>query len=501
MLQSGQLVGRKRLNLSCGLTELPSDILELADSLEILDLSNNCLSTLPDDLRHLKKLRIVFFNNNEFEEFPEVLAACPSLSMVSFKNNNIRVIDEHVLSPTIRWLTLTDNCIEVLPSSIGKLSRLQKLMLAGNRLSSLPDELAACQNLELIRLAANRLQTLPDWLFTLPRLSWLAYAGNPCCGAGTECMESQSGRSLPTLPTIDASELQLGETLGQGASGVIYKARWAAQSTSLDTEQSEPVHSELVQSESVQSGAGQSESGQSESGQLGQTHLSGKHAESLRSTDVAVKLFKGDVTSDGSPLDEMQACIAAGSHPNLMPVLGKLTNSPEGKAGLIFSFVPPDYKNLGNPPSLESCTRDTYHADVSFTIPMILKITRGIASAVAHLHANSIMHGDLYAHNILVNETGESILSDFGAASFYNPTIPVMGPALERLEVRAFGCLLEDLLDRYASADGKEQADDEALMRLRQLQHDCMHPIPTMRPLFIAICNALDMIYSAMPVH
>ena len=38
-LRAGQLAGIKRLDLSCGLTEFPREIFDLADSLEILNLS------------------------------------------------------------------------------------------------------------------------------------------------------------------------------------------------------------------------------------------------------------------------------------------------------------------------------------------------------------------------------------------------------------------------------------------------------------------------------
>ena len=68
------------------------EILELADSLEFLNLSNNHLSLLPDEFSQLHKLKIVFFNNNDFEDFPEVLAKCPNLSMVSFKGNKIKTV-------------------------------------------------------------------------------------------------------------------------------------------------------------------------------------------------------------------------------------------------------------------------------------------------------------------------------------------------------------------------------------------------------------------------
>ncbi len=58
-LRSGQLAGIKRLDLACGLTEFPQEIFQLADSLEILNLSGNRLSRLPDDLHRLPHLRIL----------------------------------------------------------------------------------------------------------------------------------------------------------------------------------------------------------------------------------------------------------------------------------------------------------------------------------------------------------------------------------------------------------------------------------------------------------
>lgn len=57
-LQSGELQGITRLQLSEQLTEFPKEILSLADSLEILDLSNNQLTTLPNEINQLSKLKI-----------------------------------------------------------------------------------------------------------------------------------------------------------------------------------------------------------------------------------------------------------------------------------------------------------------------------------------------------------------------------------------------------------------------------------------------------------
>jgi serine/threonine protein kinase len=303
-------------------------------------------------------------------------------------------------------------------------------MLAGNQLRSLPDEIAACQNLELIRLAANRLESLPSWLFTLPRLSWLAYAGNPCCTANLSS----------TVPSIPCADFTLADTLGEGASGIISQGVWQS--------------------------PGQAP------------------------TDVAIKIFKGAMTSDGTPADEMNACLAAGGHPHLVGALGKIGGLPDNRSGLILSLIPPDYQNLGNPPSLDSCTRDTYAAGTSFSVAAILRIAIGMASAAAHLHAQGIMHGDLYAHNILVNrEDDRALLGDFGAASSYDRNDPIAGAALERLEVRAFGCLLEDLLDRAQVPEADVQK--LSLDKLDKLRQDCLQTSPDVRPLFREIDRIL----------
>jgi Leucine-rich repeat (LRR) protein len=77
-LRSGELAGSRRLKLACGLTAFPREIFDLAETLEILDLSGNALSSLPDDLPRLHKLRILFCSDNQFTELPAVLGQCPA---------------------------------------------------------------------------------------------------------------------------------------------------------------------------------------------------------------------------------------------------------------------------------------------------------------------------------------------------------------------------------------------------------------------------------------
>ncbi|CAB3777837.1 hypothetical protein LMG28614_00474 [Paraburkholderia ultramafica] len=432
-LRAGQLTGTRQLKLACGLDEFPREIFELADTLEVLDLSGNALSTLPDDLPRLSKLRILFASDNPFTELPEVLGECSQLSMVGFKANRIRKVSGKALAPQLRWLILTDNEIEALPAEIGGCTQLQKLMLAGNRLRALPDELAACSRLELLRLAANQLSGLPDWLLRLPRLSWLAYAGNPF----SEALETAALSDTP-IAGIRWDELKLEQQLGEGASGVIYRAQLLAD---------------------------------------------GNRA----ARAVAVKLFKGSVTSDGLPDCEMAACIRGGDHANLIPVAGKVQDHPANTHGLVMELIDPQFGNLAGPPSLASCTRDIYAADARFEAGVVLGIAYGIAAAASHLHQRGVMHGDLYAHNILHGDEGRALLGDFGAASFYAADDRDTGVALQRLEVRAYGCLLEELIDRCDVLDA--QADIAS--KLIALKDRCLSEAIDSRPLFDEIAARL----------
>lgn len=417
-LRTGELAGITRLDLSCGLTEFPCEIFDLADTLEILNLSGNALSSLPDDLPRLHKLRVIFCSNNRFTRVPEVLGRCPHLEMVGFKANQIEELPAAALSEQLRWLILTDNRLRQIPPELGRCARLQKLMLAGNQLTHLPDELADCHNLELLRIAANRFERLPDWLLTLPRLAWLAYSGNPCSDAS----EAAAMQHLLITP-VEWHSLELQHKLGEGASGVIYRAE--------------------------------------------------RHAQGA----VAVKMFKGALTSDGLPRSEKAACLAAGAHPGLIPVVGKLSEHPEATPGLVMSLIDPSFRNLAGPPSLASCTRDIYPAETRFSVRVALDLALGISAVAEHLHAQGVMHGDLYAHNILWNPQGDALLGDFGAASFLPPANASLATGLQRLEVRAFACLLEELLARC-------DAPAAELDALWNLQRRCDSGDVGARPLF-----------------
>jgi hypothetical protein len=427
-LRSGALAGARRLDLSAaGLEQLPPEVFGLADTLEVLSLNGNHLMSLPHDFGRLHRLRILFCSDNPFERLPESLGGCAALDMVGFKACRITDVPTESLPARLRWLILTDNHIEQLPPALGERPQLQKLMLAGNRLASLPETLAGARRLELLRVSANRFESLPCWLTELPALAWLALAGNPL---GWRTVDAQP------LPVRHWSGLQLGPCLGEGASGRIYRV--------------------------APDGKGRAA--------------------------LALKLFKGAVTSDGLPQDEIRAHRVVRDHPNLCGPVAELSGHPDGTHGLFMPLLPPEWRALAGPPSFESCTRDVYAPGQSFPAHEVCAIAASLARALAWLHRRGVLHGDFYAHNVLRNPvTQDVMLSDFGAASLLPTDQDDLCRRLCSTDVRAWGVLVGELLERVspmtAGADGLDP--------LRSLVRDCLQVKPSLRPSADDLCMHL----------
>ncbi len=428
-LNNGELLGATTVKISEGLESFPGQLFELTDTLEYLDLSSNKLTTLPDDFSKFKKLKVFFASDNCFTVFPSILGKCDNLQIIGFKANMIAHIPNDAFHVNLRWLILTNNQISSLPVSIGECSKLEKLMLAGNRLAALPTELANCSSLALLRIAANNLNMLPEWLVAMPGLAWLAFSGNNIVDQ----------TKVESFATINIDQFQIQQLLGEGASGTIFKA------TSIDV---------------------------------------------INQDEVAIKIFKGSVTSDGFPEDELQTYLAAGHHPSIVKLNSVIDLDDQGKKGLVMELIPSHFYNLGKPPTLNTCTRDVFEKGFKLTDQQVFEIAISMASVGAHLHERGIMHGDLYAHNVLVDDAGKTLFGDFGAASRYDKRDLALAFYLERIEVKAFGFLLDDLLSLCRA----NISAYDALCKLRDL---CLSENQQLRPGFNEILTKLTLLRSS----
>ena len=129
-----------------------------------------------------------------------------------------------------------------------------------------------------------------------------------------------------------------------------------------------------------------------------------------------------------------------------------------------------------------------YAEGATFPCERIVSLGRGIAEAARHLHDRGILHGDLYAHNTLVSHN-HALVSDFGAACVYRANTSLNHKLIEKIEVRAFGILLGELVAR-ASAE----VDRDTLRSLKALVHSCTAADVAARPRFEEICQRLKAI-------
>lgn len=417
------------------LTELPESI-GICKQLLRLEIGNNQLQDLPESLASLPRLDILFAAGAGFSELPPVLAKCSSLRMLGVKDNFLTSLDGNRLPANLAWLIAAGNRIKELPN-IGRCSHIRKLMLSHNELTC--EALAAAAgiaDLEMIRVAANNLEDFPSELLEHPKLAWIAVGSNPFAEVALE------RRLASAHAVVDFTEVSLGEPLGKGAGATVYQAEW-------------------------------------------------------RGDKVAAKIWEAERFSDGTALGEWAANRVAGSpgHPSLVAVRGTFK---EPRPGILLELLE-GATAAASPPNFSTVTRDALPGQggkgPQYTVAGALAVARSVARACEYLHSIGLMHGDVYLHNTLVVLDGSKVvdtrLSDFGAAA------AVDDKRFEKVEVRSFGWLLQDLLDSLlpqelaAAENGQAAETSGALDRLRRVRSCCACETTAEVPTFTEVVAAL----------
>jgi len=380
--QIGEL---QELNLSgCDNINLPPDskLWSRFKSLRKLDLNNSTLKDLPDEMRFLSSLEILFLSENQFDQIPNVVRSLHNLRVLSLRGNSLQELSASDLPiSSIVWLILTNNEISKIHSNIGDAKLLRKLMLSHNKITDIPKEMGKCKNLELIRLATNNINSLPREILTLPKLAWISLSGNPM---------SKSPKNVEKI--IEETEVQMqSKVLGSGASGVVYKA---------------------------------------------------KH----NGKDVAVKIFKQKIKgSDGNAADEA-SINGLINHPLAISAIGVIPGESAYK-GMVMDLLSGTHP-LGKVPNFGTVTRDegpSPHSE-NLTMEQVLSVVWNVASVLDYIHSSiGVSHSDVYLHNVLRDEKFVSRLSDWGASFVYDRENNELSEMFERIEVLAFGRLIQDL--------------------------------------------------------
>jgi len=417
--------------------------------LKKLDMNNCGLSTLPDALHALAPtLDILFLSENNMTSFPEVIGELGNLRMLSLRGNQLSELSSTNLPTSLVWLILTNNQIAVIDSNIGALSRLRKLMLSHNKLAAIPSQLGQCKDLELVRLANNDIAIeLPMEFLTLPKLAWISLGGNPIA----HCPQTKDKEILKSSVSFDESAI-----LGRGASGTVYAGRY-------------------------------------------------------NNKDVAVKIFKQQsMGSDGNAEDEA-AINALVDHPLAVSALGIFLSDEQGgnsqHEGMVMELLE-GAEAFGKVPSFQTVTRDAGPTDSAKDLSRekVVSTVWNVATALEHVHSKAgVSNGDVYLHNILQCGEGIARVSDWGASFIYDGKHE-LSAVFERIEVLAFGRLVQDLFDWHlgVAVPDTTEADDFLLGRTRgkpmekgdlyDILESILQPSQKERPSFTVIKEKLSLI-------
>jgi Leucine-rich repeat (LRR) protein len=448
----------EKLNLNgCDINSIPNTI-QYATNLKKLDVGNNpALTTLPDELASCKKLEILFVSSCPgIQKLPSVLNHMTSITRLGWRSGSLTSIDAGGIPPNLVHLILTDNNIQKMddPELFDKLKYVRKLMLSHNQISKLGSSIHQLKSLELLRIAGNQLTSIPDELWQLPKLTWLTISGNPCVDKLTSIKTATTTPTTATttattatttkVPWISPKDLKsTGESLGEGASGKVGSYIW-------------------------------------------------------NNEKVAVKIING-VTSDGRAEDELQIYGAVGSDGIEHRVVGciALLKGDDNKKGAVMQQLPSNLQDLALPPTIIEVTQDRWdnwddydngNVHHTFSASFVLNVISDTVNALKFLHKNiGVAHGDVYAHNMKVDkDTGRVYLLDFGASYF---TGDEYREKAEKLEVRAFGVLINDLIMKL---DPGEMILKEALYSLKG---KCMDVRVHKRPSF----DEIEVIIQSIP--
>lgn len=421
------------------IAEVPAAIGRLT-ALTRLNLSGNMLQALPEELGKLQALEDLDVSSNSLTRLPDSLGQLTSLKYLNAMANQLEE-----LPPTIGGCTallragLKNNRLVALPAGVGQLRSLVELYLTDNLLESLPSEMGQMTSLVKLQASFNRLTSLPAELGRLPRLEMLRVAS---------CEIAEVPAALKDAPRL----------------------AWVSLASNPACRTLSPRKPPMVELKDLGTGRKLGE------GASGEVFLG-----CWRGRRVAVKIFVAARSPDGHSRDEMAVSFSV-SERHLVRVVAQL----QEPLGLVMEYA--EGQPIAEKPNLQSLLRCRWAPGETFQLAWLLRVANGVAGALEHMHYRGIAHGDVYAHNVMADEGGHATLCDYGASFPYHKGGPV---PYEAHEVRAFGLMLADMVQRMDIAFQGMEALLEAQRELLALVQACIGAPAVKRPTFGAVGRRL----------
>lgn len=140
-----------------------------------LHISLKHISRLPEACvqKHLDKLKQTYslqLNDNCLETLPKNIKECQSLVSLSLYNNPIASLPQGFENLRVKFLYFSGGYFSSIPPCVFQLKKLQWLSLINMGIQSLSDQIANLKKLTWLNLSENHLRVLPEGLTRLPLL-------------------------------------------------------------------------------------------------------------------------------------------------------------------------------------------------------------------------------------------------------------------------------------------------------------------------------------------
>ncbi|KAI3666762.1 hypothetical protein L6452_41799 [Arctium lappa] len=422
--------------------------------------------SLSPRIRVLSKLTILSLQGNQITGgIPEEFGNLTSLTMLDLENNR-----------------LTGQ----IPSSLGNLKNLQFLILSQNNLEGpIPDSLSSLPNLTSILLGSNNLSgQIPDRLFQVSKFNFTGNRLN--CGFNNThpCTSSSGGSSKKSMAGIIIGVI--GGVLGLLLLGCLMLVLWRGRHKGYKREVFVDVAGEVdrriafgqlkrfawrelqlaTDNFNERNVLGQGGFGKVYKGVLGDN------------TKVAVKRLTDYESPGGDAAFQREVeMISVAVHRNLLRLIGFCTTPTERL--LVYPYM----QNL----SVAYRLRELKPGEAVLDWETRKRVALGTARGLEYLHEHcnpKIIHRDVKAANVLLDEDFEAVVGDFGLAKLVDvrktnvttqvrgtmghiaPEYLSTGKSSERTDIFGYGIMLLELVTGQRAIDFSrlEEEDDVLLL-------------------------------------
>ncbi|GAB2274263.1 hypothetical protein Dimus_009028 [Dionaea muscipula] len=132
----------------------------------VIALSQCHLKAIPDQLWDCgSSARVLDLSNNHISHIPSKIGSLTLIQKLMLNANEVS--DDSIMWEGLTYLkslthlSLSDNHLTTLPACLGSLTSLRQLHVSSNKLISLPDDLGFLRHLEILNVNNNRLSTVP----------------------------------------------------------------------------------------------------------------------------------------------------------------------------------------------------------------------------------------------------------------------------------------------------------------------------------------------------